>query len=512
MNNLWTYLRRRTKQRFALTSVGPNEARIAFDLLAAGLGAAGAQLYYILFVPGSSILPNWRLALLPLAFLVFNSLFGLYSRLRRSQIRVKCSALLLSLGVSTAVLLATGAAPGLVSLSAMLIAGPVLVARVLLGLPHSRHKNLASVAINRRGPVVVVGGAGYIGSHTVELLLAAGHKVRVLDKLMYGSQSLEPFFGNPHFELIEGDTTDITKLTRAVNGASAVIHLAGLVGDPACAVDPEFTRHTNIVATRMAKDVAQSLGVCRFIFASSCSVYGVSDKEVSETAALNPVSLYAQTKIDSERELLASERDDFFVTVLRFATVFGHSRRPRFDLVANLFTAQAMIDGLITVTGPDQWRPFVHVRDLARAIVMVLGADPALVQGQVYNVGDPRLNMTILQLAETVRSVAAKYREVRISINNDVADRRNYAVSFHKIRSQLGFQASLQVEEGVREMVENFLGGRYQHYRDPQYSNVAITQSAVLEFHDPVAAASLYGPLGTAQGFSGPLPSKDTAL
>ena len=509
MNQLWTYLRRRTKQRFALVSVGPNESRIVFDFVASGFGVAGAQLYGLLFVPGSSILPNWRLALLPPAFLIFNWLFGLYSRLRRSHIRVKCSVLLLSLGVSAAALLAAGADPGLISLSAMLTVGPVLVARVLLGLPHSRHKNLASVAINRRGPVVVVGGAGYIGSHTVELLLAAGHKVRVLDKLMYGRQPLEPFLGNPHFELIDGDATDITKLTSAVNGASAVIHLAGLVGDPACAVDPEFTRHTNIVATRMAKDVAQSLGVCRFIFASSCSVYGVSEKEVSETADLNLVSLYAQTKIDSERELLASERDDFFVTVLRFATVFGHSRRPRFDLVANLFTAQAMIDGLITVTGPHQWRPFVHVRDLARAIVMVLGADPMLVQSQIYNVGDPRLNMTILQLAELVRSVASRYREVRISVKEDLADRRNYAVSFDKIRSQLGFQASLQVEEGIREMVENFLGGRYQHYQYPLYSNVATTQSAVLEFHDPVVAASLYGPLKAAER---PLPSQDTVL
>lgn len=509
MKILFSYLRRRTKQRFALVSLGPNEARIVFDFLAAGLGVVGAQLYYLLFVPGSSFFSNWRLALLPPAFLIFNALFGLYSRLRRSRIRVKCSVLLLSLGVCTAALFATGAAPGLISLSAMLTVGPVLAARVLLGLPHSRHKNLASLAINRRGPVVVVGGAGYIGSHTVELLLDAGYRVRVLDKLMYGRQSLEPFLGNPHFELIEGDATDITKLTSAVNGASAVIHLSGLVGDPACAVDTEFTRHTNIVATRMAKDVAQSLGVYRFIFASSCSVYGVSDKEVSETADLNPVSLYAQTKIDSERELLASERDDFFVTVLRFATVFGHSRRPRFDLVGNLFTAQAMIDGLVTVVGPQQWRPFVHVRDLARAIVMVLGADPMLVQSQIYNVGDSRLNMTILQLAELVQSVAARHREVRISVKDDTADRRNYAVSFEKIRSQLGFQASILAEEGVREMAENFLSGRYQHYRNPLYSNVATTQSAVLEFHDPIAAAGLYGPLSSAQG---PAPPKDRAL
>src|SRR5262249_27432907 len=169
-----------------------------------------------------------------------------------------------------------------------------------------------------------------IGSHTVDLLLAAGQRVRVLDRLMYGRGPLADFEGNPRFELIEGDATDISKLTAAGKDASAVVHLAGLVGGPACAVGPGLTRHANIVATRMAKDVAQSLGVHRFVFASSCSVYGVTDKEVSELDALNPVSLYAQTKIDSEQELLASIRDEFFVTILRFATVFGHSRRPRF--------------------------------------------------------------------------------------------------------------------------------------------------------------------------------------
>ena len=251
---------------------------------------------------------------------------------------------------------------------------------------------------------------------------------------MYGQQSLAPFLGRRDFELIEGDATDITKLTLAMKGASAVVHLAGLVGDPACAVDEQFTRHTNIVATRMAKDVAQSMGVHRFVFASSCSVYGMSDKEVSETDALNPVSMYAQTKIDSENELLYSGRDDFFVTVLRFATVFGHSPRPRFDLVGNLFTAQAMTDGLITVIGPQQWRPFIHVRDLGRAIVKVLKANPALVQSQIFNVGDKRLNMTILQLAEAVQKVCSHGREVKISVSENVQDRRNYAVSFEKIQ------------------------------------------------------------------------------
>jgi nucleoside-diphosphate-sugar epimerase len=312
---------------------------------------------------------------------------------------------------------------------------------------------------------------------------------------MYGCEPLAEFAGNQNFELIEGDTTNIAKLTEAMKGVSAVVHLSGLVGDPACAVDTQFTRHTNIIATRMAKEVAQSMGVQRFVFASSCSVYGVSDREVSETDQLNPVSLYAETKIDSERELLSAARDEFYATVLRFATVFGHSRRPRFDLVGNLFTAQAVTDGVITVIGPNQWRPFIHVRDLARAIVMVLHADPALVQSQIFNVGDKRLNMTIQQLAERVRDVCGRYREVTISVTDNLQDRRNYAVSFEKIESMIGFQANTLIEPGIAEMAAAFQNGLYQHYREQVYSNVAMTAKAVSQFHDPAESSNLYAPL-----------------
>ena len=165
--------------------------------------------------------------------------------------------------------------------------------------------------------------------------------------------------------------------------------------------------------------------------------------EVSETGALNPVSLYAQTKIDSENELLLAGRDDFFVTVLRFATVFGHSRRPRFDLVANFFTAQALEEGVITVTGPTQWRPFIHVRDIARAIVTTLEADPVVIQNQIYNVGDQRLNLTILQLAQSVKAIVSQFRSVNISIREDSEDKRSYAVSFEKIHNDLGLRPAL---------------------------------------------------------------------
>ncbi len=206
---------------------------------------------------------------------------------------------------------------------------------------------------------------------------------------------------------------------------------------------------------------------------------------------LNPVSLYAQTKIDSESELLFSVPDDFFVTVLRFATVFGHSNRPRFDLVANLFAAQAMMNGVVTVIGPDQWRPFIHVRDLARAIVMVLEASPEVVQSQIFNVGDTRLNMTIGQLGELVQRTASPYRDVRVQIQDGDVDRRNYRVSFEKIESTLGFRAETTLEDGVREMVEALRAGTYGDFRDPIYSNVATTRAALHDFYESNA---LYAP------------------
>jgi nucleoside-diphosphate-sugar epimerase len=489
------YLAGRFGRGFSLASLGPVEGRLLFDFGVAAVALASAALFT--FWSDRKPVSPWLLSA-PLLLVLCNAALGIYTRLKLASGRVKAGVLLGGVALVTAILaFSTGSATAPL-LWALLTYGPLAAVRLVLAIPYSKHPSVRTLSVNRRGPVLVIGGAGYIGSHTVDLLLAAGHEVRVLDRLMYGRGSLAEFEHHPGFQLIEGDATEIPKLTAAVKGASAVVHLGGLVGDPACAVDTDFTRHANIVATRMAKDVAQSLGVHRFVFASSCSVYGVSEKEVSEQGPLNPVSLYAQTKIDSEKELLFSVPDEFFVTILRFATVFGHSRRPRFDLVGNLFTAQAMNDGLLTVIGADQWRPFIHVRDLARAIVMVLDAEPARVQSQVFNVGDSRLNMTILQLAEAVQRVTRKYRPVEISIRENIADRRNYAVSFQKIQRMLGFEASVMVDEGILEMAENFEKGIYRNYRDEIYSNLAMTRHAADSFHDPATAGKLYGPLTVA--------------
>lgn len=478
--------------RSGLTSMGPNQARVLYDFVAGCSALAAAVIFSVLFMNGEF---QWWFILMPISLIGLNAVFGIYTRLRTSRGRLKATVLAIAVICVSGVAYVLATEHAVIVLWAMLVIGPLTMARILLGLPYSKHRNLATVIVKQRGPILVIGGAGYIGSHTVELFLNEGYPVRVLDSLIYGRGSLSGFEGHKNFELIEGDSTDIVKLTAAMKDASAVIQLGGLVGDPACAVDPDFTRHANIIATRMAKDVAQSMGVYRFVFSSSCSVYGVSDHEVREGDNLNPVSLYAQTKIDSETELLSNIRDDFFVTILRFATVYGHSRRPRFDLVTNLFTAQAMLDGLITVIGPDQWRPFVHVRDLARALLIVTKADARRVQSEIFNVGDKNQNMTILQLAQTVKQVVGKERDVDISIRENPEDRRNYMVSFDKIRSALAFEAATTIQDGITEMADNFKTGVYGHYSNEIYSNLKMTRKAFEDFLDPMHSASLYAPL-----------------
>jgi len=478
----------------------PNRARLLYDLVV----SAGATVVVLVF---GRVFLGWSGAAIlagPLLIVGFNRVFGIYTTVKVGSGMTKAVRLTASVTCSAVALGLLSRSLPVALLWAALIWAPLVIPRVLLNLNTRVRSSFVANTLRRRGPVLVVGGAGYIGTHVVDELLRAGESVRIFDRLLYGRGPIEDLLKNSRVELIEGDVTDIVKLLEAMRGVSSVVHLAGLVGDPACAVDETFTRHANVIATRMVKEAALSFGVPRFIFASSCSVYGATDREVSETDDLNPVSLYARTKIDSEHELLLCPDENFSATVLRFATVFGHSRRPRFDLVANLFTAQAVTDGKITLTGESQWRPFVHVRDLARAIVLVLNGDPEALRGQVFNVGDERLNMTIGQLAETVRKIVSEHHPVEIVRRPDVTDRRNYAVSFRKIRG-LGFSCATSIEDGIREIVAEFQKGTYGDWRAPAYSNVAVTREAVQDFLDPEQAARLYLPLADARALAGRL-------
>jgi nucleoside-diphosphate-sugar epimerase len=299
--------------------------------------------------------------------------------------------------------------------------------------------------------VLVVGGGGYLGSALVPLLLDRGYQIRVLDSLLFGEESLKSVGKHLNFELIRGDVRDIQTVVQATKGCDAIIHLAAIVGDPACAENPQLAAEINRAATRMLIDVGRGHGIQRFLLASTCSVYGASEFLMDEYAQLAPISVYAITKVDSERILLESRSADFHPTILRLATLFGLSPRPRFDLVVNLLTARAVRSGKITIFNGDQWRPFMHVYDAARAFVACLEANNLdVVSGEIFNVGSYTLNHQLSEVAEKISKIIPTVEVERV--DND--DRRNYRVSFDKIHTRLGFTCERDLEEGIREMAE----------------------------------------------------------
>jgi nucleoside-diphosphate-sugar epimerase len=216
-------------------------------------------------------------------------------------------------------------------------------------------------------------------------------------------------------------------------------------------------------------EIAKASGVRRFVFASTCSVYGASDEILDENSELHPVSLYARSKIGSERVLKQLHGPSFQVTLLRFGTIYGISGRTRFDLVVNLLTAKAHVDQGITVFGGDQWRPFVHVADAAKAIALVLDAPRELVAGRVYNVGSDEQNATLGQVGHLINELVPEAEYVDSGRDGD---RRNYRVSFQRIRDELGFHPEWTLEAGVNQVLDALKSGRVTDYRDPQYSNI----------------------------------------
>lgn len=303
--------------------------------------------------------------------------------------------------------------------------------------------------------VLVTGGAGYIGNFIVEELLEHGHDVRVLDSMLWGGEALEPFADDGNLEIREGDIRHIDDLSYAVEGRDAVIHMAGIVGDPACSVNEQATQAVNVEATKALVEVCKLHDVERLLFASTCSVYGASElMELNEGSYLNPLSLYAESKIDSE-EIILHETHDMFAdtdvtaTILRLGTIFGWSRRMRFDLVVNILTAKAVLEGDIPVYGGEQYRPLVHVHDAARAFVDVLEAPTDAVDHQVFNVGDDDLNYRIKEVGRIVEDHVPD-AEVRFVEHKE--DERTYRVSFDKINHIIGWETERDIGDGVEEI------------------------------------------------------------
>ncbi len=327
--------------------------------------------------------------------------------------------------------------------------------------------------------VCVIGGAGYVGIHLVDLLAARGYNVRVLDKFLWGKENVKKWENNKHIEVIEGDIKDSDEIIQAVKGMDAVCHLAAIVGDPSCNLDFESTLATNFLSTLQIAETCKYFQINRFIFASTCSVYGASAKDelLTEDSYLNPVSTYARTKLEAERVLLKMADNTFSPVIFRKATVFGLSDRMRYDLVINLLTAKAFTDGEITIMGGNQWRPFVHVDDVALAYLKALEAPINKVRGQIFNVGSTQENYRIAEIGSIIKQLLPK---TRIIVNDNDVDLRDYKVSFNKIRDVLGYAPQWTVRKGIEQMLDALKKGQFLDWKNRKYSNV-LTYKEILQ-------------------------------
>lgn len=323
------------------------------------------------------------------------------------------------------------------------------------------------------GTILVTGGAGYIGTHLVRKLLARGHRVRVLDNFTYGEQGLADVAGDPQLEVQYGDICDPKALARALKGVRSVVALAALVGDAACDIDPQYTLEVNFESTRTLLAACREQEVQRIVFASSCSVYGANGMDlVHEDSHLNPVSLYARTRIMSE-QLLRREGGPLEIIILRLSTVCGWSPRMRFDLMVNTITARAVVERSVKIQGARQWRPHIHVQDAAEAFLLAATEAPPQAIGGTFNIGAEHLNFTIGEIAE---KVTEQIPGVRVEYQDQVEDRRSYRVAFDRARQILGFEPTRTVDDAIAEVRRILCEGEVEDYRDEIYHNLKWLQ------------------------------------
>ena len=323
-----------------------------------------------------------------------------------------------------------------------------------------------------RGVIVTVtGGAGYVGALLTRELLEAGVDVCMLDSLLHHQDEVAAQLERDGARLVRGDVRDEAARADALDGADALVHLAGIVGDPACARDPAHSQAVNVEATRAIVGDARRAGVGRVVFASTCSNYGrMGDPTVpiDERGKLSPVSLYAEQKVAAEQILLDLDQSDLSATCLRFATVYGAAPRMRFDLTVNEFTRDLWAGRPLEVFGEQFWRPYVHAGDAGRAVALVLRAAPVDVAGQVFNIGNSDENYRKLDLVRLITDHLGR-GDVRFVRRDE--DPRDYKVSFEKARRVLAFEPRMRVPDGIAEVVDSLERGAFGDPFDGRYSN-----------------------------------------
>ena len=316
--------------------------------------------------------------------------------------------------------------------------------------------------------ILVTGGAGYIGSVLTRKLVSSKYNVKVLDSLIFGQDGISDLVSNMSVKLFSDDIRNEKILTDVLKDVDCVIHLAAIVGEPLCSKIPEIAKQINELATKQIVDSCKKAGVQRLIFASTCSNYGSALETVNEDTPLESLSLYSETKVKSELNVLNSQDKNFEPCVLRFATAYGLSPRMRFDLLLQEFIRDALIDKKISIFGPNHWRPLVHVDDIASACIMAI-ENSSNISGEVYNVGDNEQNYTKKSLAELVQK---HIPSSTIEITESKQDLRSYKVSFDKIKNNLNFKISKTVEDGISEIL-NQINNHTLDPQDSQFSNLS---------------------------------------
>lgn len=324
--------------------------------------------------------------------------------------------------------------------------------------------------VTEKRTVLLVGGAGYVGSVITGHLLRKGWHVRCLDQLIYKNESCAwPYLSVPQYEFMQGDIRDPRFANQALKGVDDVVILAGLVGDPITSKYPDESHAINRNGVASFIDAMQHHPVDRLIFVSTCSNYGLveEDKAVDENYPLAPLSLYAKHKVEMEQKILGLKgKAGFNPTVLRFATAFGLSSRMRFDLTVNEFVRELHLGKELLVFDPKTWRPYCHVRDFARAIEEVLRAPTSKVAFEVFNVGCEENNFTKLMVVE---EIVRHIPRSKVTYQERGADPRNYRVNFDKIRRVLNFTPEISVQQGISEILAALNQGLFDHVEEQRH-------------------------------------------
>ncbi|MFX0134295.1 MAG: NAD-dependent epimerase/dehydratase family protein [Candidatus Hodarchaeota archaeon] len=311
-----------------------------------------------------------------------------------------------------------------------------------------------SKLIQNKLHVAVTGCAGYIGSILCRELLIRGFKVKALDNLMFGGESIANLFNHPNFEFCRGDvrkTKDIDNLVT--NNISAIIHLAAIVGDLSCQKNEILAKQVNFEATVRLAEIAKKRGIKLFIFPSSCSVYGISNPNeyVNENHQPHPVSYYAETKLECENVLVNLTDSRFNPVIFRIATAYGVSGRTRFDLLINSWTFEALKNCVISVYSPNVWRPFIHIVDIANILIKCLSMPIEKISGEIFNAGSTEENYQKIDIAEIICKIIP---QTEIIFDNNFRDNRTYKVDFNKIKKIFNFNNSYTINLGILELAK----------------------------------------------------------